>query len=377
MSIKILTIEDSKTIRIIVGKTFKPFDCEVLEASNGLEGLAVAAREKPNLILLDLTMPVMDGVETLVKLKSDPNSKLIPVMMLTAESGRENVLKIAKHGIRDYLVKPFKESQLIEKAGRIVNLQVKSGGKVILKTVDDPASILVVDDKPVIVHQLVDGLASTPWGIVGTSSAAEAIEETSRGVPDAVLLSLSLPDDGGFQLFQQMRSNARTRFVPILGMCIKTDVDSQTRAEQIGFNGVITKPIDVENLQIKLIRAMNLDTSPRYFSSVGDIQYLTLPAKVTSYVMTDLERYLIPKIQDMVNAGTAKLVFDLSKVGEVDMALIKVIISTIQYCQELSIRFRIVGTPALGTELKAFQETSTLAIDQTVEEARRHLEVAD
>ena len=125
MATKILSVDDSRTIRIIVGRTFKPYDCQICEAGNGEEGLAAAAREKPDLIILDVTMPVMDGVTMLGKLKEDPALKTIPVIMLTAESGRDNVLQIAKLGVRDYLVKPFKEEQLIEKAGRIVTLQKK------------------------------------------------------------------------------------------------------------------------------------------------------------------------------------------------------------------------------------------------------------
>ena len=64
---KILTVDDSKTVRIIVRKTFKSYDCEILEAGNGVEGLALAAKSMPDLILLDVTMPVMDGVEMLTK----------------------------------------------------------------------------------------------------------------------------------------------------------------------------------------------------------------------------------------------------------------------------------------------------------------------
>jgi two-component system cell cycle response regulator len=123
MATKILSVDDSRTIRLIVGKAFRPYAATILEAANGEEGLAVAAREKPDLIILDVTMPVMDGVTMLTKLKEDPALKTIPVIMLTAESGRENVLLIAKLGVRDYLVKPFKEDQLIEKAGRCVTLE--------------------------------------------------------------------------------------------------------------------------------------------------------------------------------------------------------------------------------------------------------------
>ena len=130
MPIKILSVDDSRTIRLIVGKTFRPYDCVIVEAANGEEGLAAAAKEKPDLILLDVTMPVMDGVTMLTKLKEDEALKAIPVIMLTAESGRDNVLHIARLGVRDYLVKPFKEEQLIEKAGRIVQLQKKAAAPV-------------------------------------------------------------------------------------------------------------------------------------------------------------------------------------------------------------------------------------------------------
>src|SRR5215831_14582125 len=103
MSIKILTVDDSKTIRMIVTKAFKPFDCTVIEAANGVVGLATASREKPDIILLDYTMPVMDGFEVLGRLRADPELKATPVIMLTAEAGRETVIKIAKLGVRDYL----------------------------------------------------------------------------------------------------------------------------------------------------------------------------------------------------------------------------------------------------------------------------------
>lgn len=126
MPVKILSVDDSKTIRMIVKRTFAPYDATVIEAANGEEGLAAAAVERPDLIVLDITMPVMDGVTMLIKLKESADLKGIPVIMLTAESGRENVAYIAKLGVRDYLVKPFKDEQLIEKVVRVVPLQKKA-----------------------------------------------------------------------------------------------------------------------------------------------------------------------------------------------------------------------------------------------------------
>ena len=123
MAYKILTVDDSKTIRMIVKKAFKPFNCELYEGENGVEGLAIAAKEMPDLIILDITMPVMTGIEMLGKLKAENDLKDIPVIMLTAESGKENVMQIVKMGVKDYIVKPFKGEQLIERAKNILKLR--------------------------------------------------------------------------------------------------------------------------------------------------------------------------------------------------------------------------------------------------------------
>ncbi len=122
MAYKILTVDDSKTIRMIVKKAFKPYNCDLFEGENGVEGLAIAAKEMPDLIILDITMPVMTGIEMLGKLKTESDLKDIPVIMLTAESGKENVMQIVKMGVKDYIVKPFKGDQLIERAKNILKL---------------------------------------------------------------------------------------------------------------------------------------------------------------------------------------------------------------------------------------------------------------
>jgi len=129
MALKILTVDDSKTIRMIVKKAFKPYDCELIEGENGVEGLSLAAKEKPDLIILDITMPVMNGIEMLGKLKAENSLKNIPVIMLTAESGKQNVMQIVKMGVKDYMVKPFKGDQLIDRASKIVKLESKDDNK--------------------------------------------------------------------------------------------------------------------------------------------------------------------------------------------------------------------------------------------------------
>src|SRR5688572_12077683 len=92
-TLKILSIDDARTVRLLVRKALRAFDVVVCEAQNGEQGLMVAAVEKPDLILLDISMPVLDGVATLTPLKADPVLKRIPAVMLTAEAVRELVIK--------------------------------------------------------------------------------------------------------------------------------------------------------------------------------------------------------------------------------------------------------------------------------------------
>jgi CheY-like chemotaxis protein len=123
MNPKILSVDDSKTIRMLLKRLFVPFVCEIFEAGDGQEGLDVATREKPNLIILDYNMPVMDGVTMLRHMRENPELKRTPVIMLTAEASPEIIGTVARLGVRDYVTKPFDSDQLLEKAARVVTLE--------------------------------------------------------------------------------------------------------------------------------------------------------------------------------------------------------------------------------------------------------------
>lgn len=126
MSFKVLTVDDSKLVRMLVSRAFASYDCQLLEASDGAQCLNVARESRPDLILLDYTMPVMDGLETMTQLRADSQLRTIPVVMLTAEASREVVAQLAALGVRDYLVKPFKPEMIIDRLSRILPLNSKS-----------------------------------------------------------------------------------------------------------------------------------------------------------------------------------------------------------------------------------------------------------
>lgn len=373
MRYKILTVDDSKTVRIIVRKAFKTYDCEILEAGNGVEGLALAAKENPDLILLDVTMPVMDGVEMLTKLKSDPALKGIPVMMLTAEGGRDNVLKIAKIGVRDYLVKPFKEDVLIEKAGRVIDLKPLSETPSKAKSIFDPADILIVEDKPAIIQQIQEGLKHTPWKVHGVTTQGEAIDFCSRTPPDLMLVSLSLPEESAFTLFRLIRTNVKTKYTPVFALVVKTETGQQQQAQTVGFSAIITKPIDLGELETKMAKAMNLDTSQRYYAVEGDSLVMRLPENCSPAVIAEAATYLKPKFAQAVDAGHNKVVIDIHQIRSLHMGVIKLLFQAMQTCRELAMQFALVANPQIISECKGFEDTRGWTFYDSLEDAKANL----
>lgn len=371
MRYKLLTVDDSKTVRIIIKKAFKLYDCEIFEAANGVEGLALATKETPDIILLDVTMPVMDGVEMLTKLKADPALKGIPVVMLTAEGGKDNVLKIAKIGVRDYIVKPFKEDLLIQKVGRIIDLKPITDAPSKAKSIFDPATLLVVEDKPAILAQIQDGLKHTPWKVHGVSTTGEAIDFCSRSAVDLVMISLSLPDEAAFALFRILRTTLKTKYTPVFGLVVKTDAAAQQQAQQVGFTALATKPIDTGELEVKIARAMNLDTSERYFRTEGDLFVMRLPEVCTSSVVNDISTYLKSKVSEAVDSGIGKAVFDLHEIKRLDMTLIKLLLSAMQTCREVALQYTLVGGGEIIADCKGYEDTRNWQFHETIEVARQ------
>ena len=370
MRVKILTVDDSKTVRIIVKKAFKSFDCDVIEAQNGVEGLAMAAKESPDIILLDITMPVMDGVEMITKLKSDPALKSIPVLMLTAEAGRENVMKIAKIGVRDYIVKPFKEEVLIDKVSRVIDLRPKGESEPVQKKIDDPIDILVLEDKPAIITQIEQGFAKTPWNIHGVSSTGEAIDFCQSKVPDCIIISLSVPDDAAIALFRIIRSNAKTKYVPLFGLSVKTELEEQQRAQRAGFSTIITKPIDFPELENKIGKAVNLDASGKYFAIDDAFMTVKLPGSCNATVVNEVSNYLKTKTSEAVDAGIAKVIFDTQEMQSLNTEVVKLLLQSMQLCRDLSLSYALAGNSKVVSESKKFEESKDWNFCDSVEAAR-------
>jgi DNA-binding response OmpR family regulator len=122
---KVLVVDDEADIVSTVQYRLEFCEFEVVTATNGKEGLEKAANEKPDIILLDISMPVMNGHEMLERLKNSPELKDIPVIMFTAFSDAKDVAKAVELGVADYVTKPFDFTDLVGKITKVLGNKIQ------------------------------------------------------------------------------------------------------------------------------------------------------------------------------------------------------------------------------------------------------------
>jgi len=117
----ILIVDDSRIMRNIIKNTFTELkvSCQYLEAENGKKALQLLETNKVSLIFLDWNMPEMDGIEFLRKVRSMPDYKDLPIIMVTSEAAKYNVVEALQCGATDYIVKPVHEKVFLDKLSEI------------------------------------------------------------------------------------------------------------------------------------------------------------------------------------------------------------------------------------------------------------------
>ncbi|MGC3990580.1 MAG: response regulator [Chthoniobacteraceae bacterium] len=321
---KILSVDDSRMVQTIVGKTFEPYDANLFFANNGEECLVAAAREMPDLIILDVTMPVMDGFEALTRLKADAALKSIPVIMLTAEAGMDNVMKIAKLGVRDYVVKPFTKEGLLERVQKVVTIKEKAAvEEVAPRTLEDRLNILVLDENTDGHESIKTATRDYPWSVTCCSQPKEAAEHALKTPPDLCFVSLSLPNRMALNFFQAIRSDARLQRVPVFGLSRPEDAEAQNEARQAGFASFVPRPITGDALVDTIAQHFKIDRTPRYLSVESEIYTLKFADQLTPSILSTIRREFRDALHQ-ASASSGKLVLlDLSALSNADTGLIE------------------------------------------------------
>ena len=264
MTARILVIDDiDANVRLLEAKLSAEY-YEVLTASNGPSGLIVAAQERPDIILLDVMMPGMDGFEVCRRLKDDPLTRHIPVVLVTALDGRQDRIAGLDAGADEFLTKPIDDVTLFSRVRSLTRLKLvidelrqreASGRR--MGVIEGAAQrlaggggrVLIVDDNERQAQRIMSEL-SVEHRPVWEPDPEKAVL-TARGPVDLLIINAGSKSFDGLRLAAQLRSDEATRHTPILAVIDLDDRKRMVKALDLGVNDVLARPIDPQELSAR------------------------------------------------------------------------------------------------------------------------------
>lgn len=264
MTARILVVDDVEAnVRLLEAKLTAEY-YEVLTAYDGATALNMAAQDQPDIILLDVMMPGLDGFQVCYRLKDDPATRHIPVVLVTALDGRQDRISGLEAGADDFLTKPVNDTALVTRVKSLIRLKMLTdelrmrsnvGREMGFDDAFDPllftqelqGQILVVDDRRSSAERLTTAL-SQRHSVTVEPDPQQALFRATEGAWDLVVVSLDLANFDALRLVSQLRSLDRTRMLPILLVVDEHDRARLARGLDMGVNDYLTRPIDRQEL---------------------------------------------------------------------------------------------------------------------------------
>lgn len=311
MTARILVVDDVEpNVRLLEAKLTLEY-YEVLTAMDGATALEIAAAERPDIILLDVMMPGMDGFETCKRLKADPVTRHIPVVLVTALDGREDKIKGLGVGADDFVTKPIDDVILFARVKSLVRLKAvmdelrerEESGRRMGVDADGAGRlrgsggrVLIVDDSELHSGKMLTHLAGEHRPVVEPDPAAALI--AARGPVDLMIVNVSSSGFDGLRFVAQARSSEASRKTPILAVVDPADRPRLLKALELGVNDILPRPVDSEEL---MARARTQIKRKRYADFLKEKLDYSLEMAVTD-ALTGLHnrRYMAGQLQAMV-----------------------------------------------------------------------------
>jgi DNA-binding response OmpR family regulator len=383
----ILTVDDSRAVRTIVGKQVKELGFDVLEAEDGVQGLQVLSEASVDLVLLDVTMPNMDGPTMLQKMRELGNKT--PVIMLTSESKRTIVAGAMKQGISDYILKPFKPEELRAKVLSV--LQGEPGvDSIVAESAPPPTAaetaatvapssvsagpaggrfcdVLVVDDMEN-VHKKLRSMLPTHLSMNAYTSAAQALGSCREKVFKVVLIDTEIPDVNSTVLAQQVR--VLQPHAAILALSLRTANDAVGEVKDQGFDSVLFKPFRPETIDDFMLAYFDNQDFLQVEDNVLKVAPFTGKADRVERFFRQLHTVYPDALEKVAAACYDEVVLDLgAPPGEADK-LAKFVIQVAERSKEFGMTLSLVGPEPARKALAGFTETKELKFFPTIQEAR-------
>jgi two-component system cell cycle response regulator len=265
MSARILVVDDNPlNVKLLAAKLAKDYYF-VSTAENGTRALQMAAADQPDLILLDIMMPEIDGFEVCKRLKADPATVHIPVVMVTALSDTADRVHGLEVGADDFLTKPINDIALMARVRSLLRLKMimdewrlreataaqfafPAAAEDSSAITQDNGRILLLEDNPDDHQAVTRTLSSIGLSASDADTVDGAIEVAQTGSYDLMMASLDLQNDDGLFLVAQLRAREATRTLPILLMANDGEIDRVARGLDLGANDYLLRPLEGSEL---------------------------------------------------------------------------------------------------------------------------------
>ena len=265
MSARVLVVDDIlPNVKLLEAKLSSEY-YDVLTATNGLEALEKVKSESPDIVLLDVMMPGMDGFEVCRRIKADPATAHIPVVIVTALTDSSDRIKGLEAGADDFLSKPLNDTALMSRVRSLVRLKmtvdewrVRENTATQLGVVDNAANamnepveharVLVIEDQSYESKKFIDALKVDDDIVIVSETGIDAMAKVAESDYDLLAVSLNLRNEDGLRLCSHLRSSERTRSVPILMIANEEDMPRIAHGLEIGAHDYILRPVDRNEL---------------------------------------------------------------------------------------------------------------------------------
>ena len=285
----ILVVDDEPINIEALNVALSMHNYQAISSHDGVRGLKMMREKKPDVVILDVMMPGMDGFEFCKMAKQDETIKNIPIILLTAKVTTADKVEGFNIGADDYMVKPFDNEELIARIQVLLRRKTQLGTdgekekKPVSKTYElkqdiekfkkEPKghgeTILVIDDEPINIEVLDSRLKLNNYVVISACDGIEGLNVAKEKMPDLIILDLMMPKMTGYEFCKAVRSNEKLKDIPLIMLTGKDAIMDKIYGYNLGADDYMTKPVNKTDLLIRvyaLLRMRSLQKKLKQFA---------------------------------------------------------------------------------------------------------------
>lgn len=271
----ILIVDDTELNREMLSLILQE-NYNTIEAGNGLEAIEMLEKNinAVSLILLDIVMPVMNGFKFLEKVQEDKRLKSIPIIFITAETYRENILKAIEMGVRDIIAKPFDSQLVCNRVNNLILLAEKRQKNDTKQTIDLKKDIQIKNKKPTalvvedaeINRLIIKGCIEDDYDIIEAANGQIGVHllEKHNDTIDVVLLDIIMPIMDGIEMMEEVNKKKLAERIPVIAITTEDSLPKINKIKELGICEVIHKPFNPSVVKNRIDYLLELYHSKAY-----------------------------------------------------------------------------------------------------------------